>query len=68
MSEETALLHFSTDGIATITLNRPEVHNAFNEDLIEQLGEMIVDVGHQEGVRAVIIAAAGKSFSAGADL
>ncbi|MAL79829.1 MAG: hypothetical protein CMN55_12085 [Sneathiella sp.] len=68
MSEELVLLHFSTDGIATITLNRPEVHNAFNEELIEQLGEMIVDVGHQEGVRAVIIAAAGKSFSAGADL
>lgn len=68
MSDELALLNFSTDGIATITLNRPEVHNAFNDELIELLAEMIVDVGHQEGVRAVVIAAAGKSFSAGADL
>jgi len=68
MSEESAVLHFSTDGIATITLNRPEVHNAFNEELIERLGDMFEDVGNQDGVRAVVVAAAGKSFCAGADL
>lgn len=68
MSEESAVLHFSTDGIATITLNRPEVHNAFDEELIERLGDMFEDVGHQEGVRAVVVAAAGKSYCAGADL
>lgn len=68
MSEESAVLHFSTDGIATITLNRPEVHNAFNEELIERLGDMFEDVGNQDGVRAVVVAAAGKSYCAGADL
>ncbi|MEH6544876.1 MAG: enoyl-CoA hydratase-related protein [Sneathiella sp.] len=68
MSEESAVLHFSTDGIATITLNRPEVHNAFNEELIERLGDMFEDVGKQDGVRAVVVAAAGKSYCAGADL
>lgn len=68
MSEESAVLHFSTDGIATITLNRPEVHNAFNEELIERLGDMFEDVGRQDGVRAVVVAAAGKSYCAGADL
>ena len=68
MSEESSVLHFSTDGIATITLNRPELHNAFNEELIERLGDMFEDVGHQDGVRAVVVAAAGKSFCAGADL
>lgn len=68
MSEESAVLHFSNEGIATITLNRPEVHNAFDEELIERLGDMFEDVGHQEGVRAVIVAAAGKSYCAGADL
>ncbi|PHQ70008.1 MAG: enoyl-CoA hydratase [Sneathiella sp.] len=68
MSEESAVLHFSTDGIATITLNRPEVHNAFDEELIERLGDMFIDVGHQDGVRAVVVAAAGKSYCAGADL
>ncbi|WP_169568574.1 enoyl-CoA hydratase-related protein [Sneathiella limimaris] len=68
MSEESAVLHFSTDGIATVTLNRPEVHNAFDEELIERLGDMFEDLGHQEGVRAVVVAAAGKSYCAGADL
>jgi len=68
MSEESAVLHFSNDGIATITLNRPELHNAFDEELIERLGDMFEDVGHQEGVRAVVVAAAGKSYCAGADL
>jgi len=68
MSEESAVLHFSTDGIATITLDRPDVHNAFDEELIERLGDMFEDVGHQDGVRAVVIAASGKSFCAGADL
>ncbi len=68
MSEESAVLHFSTDGIATVTLNRPDLHNAFDEELIERLGDMFEDLGHQEGVRAVVVAAAGKSFCAGADL
>ncbi|GLQ07727.1 enoyl-CoA hydratase-related protein [Sneathiella chinensis] len=68
MSEESAVLHFSTDGIATVTLNRPDVHNAFDEELIERLGDMFEDLAHQEGVRAVVVAAAGKSYCAGADL
>ena len=67
MSEESAVLHFSTDGIATVTLNRPEVHNAFDEELIERLGDIFEDLGHQEGVRAVVVAAAGKSYCAGAE-
>lgn len=68
MSEESAVLHFSTEGVATVTLNRPEIHNAFNEELIERLGNMFLDLSHQEGVRAVVVAAAGKSYCAGADL
>ena len=68
MSEESAVLHFSTDGVATVTLNRPEVHNAFDEELIERLGDIFEDLAHQEGVRAVVVAAAGKSYCAGADL
>lgn len=68
MSEESAVLHFSTDGIATVTLNRPDVHNAFDEELIERLGDIFEDLGHQDGVRAVVVAAAGKSYCAGADL
>ncbi|MEH6404496.1 MAG: enoyl-CoA hydratase-related protein [Sneathiella sp.] len=68
MSEESAVLHFSNEGIATVTLNRPEVHNAFDEELIERLGDIFEDLANQEGVRAVVVAAAGKSYCAGADL
>ncbi len=56
------------DGIATLTLNRPDRHNAFDDGLI---GELTAELKRLEGldpVRVVILAGAGKSFSAGADL
>lgn len=68
MSEDIVNLHFTHEGVATVTLNRPDVHNAFNDELIEVLIQIIDDLGNQEGVRAIILAGAGKSFSAGADL
>lgn len=61
-------LEVTTDGIAYVTLNRPEVHNCFNEEVIARLAEIFDDVGRQDGVRAVVLRARGKSFSAGADL
>ncbi len=69
MSDETPILLETTpDGIATITLNRPEVHNAFNDLVIEQLDAMIDDLAKQDGIRVVVLQGNGKSFSAGADL
>ncbi|HRE60736.1 MAG TPA: enoyl-CoA hydratase-related protein [Micropepsaceae bacterium] len=64
------LVHFETtrDSVAVVTLNRPEVHNAFNPDVIDMLSDIFEDLRVAEGVRAVLIAGAGKSFSAGADL
>ncbi len=61
-------LDVTTDGIAYVTLNRPAVHNCFNEDVIARLADIFDDVGRQDGVRAVVLRANGKSFSAGADL
>lgn len=58
----------TTDGIAYVTMNRPEVHNCFNEDVIARLGEVFDDIGRQDGVRAMVLRARGRSFSAGADL
>jgi methylglutaconyl-CoA hydratase len=55
-------------GVATVTLNRPEVHNAFDEVLIGELTEKLHAVDDDAAVRVVVLAAAGKSFSAGADL
>jgi len=58
----------SSIGVATITLNRPEVHNAFDDHLIAELTHWLRDLDHNAAVRTVILAARGKSFSAGADL
>jgi methylglutaconyl-CoA hydratase len=54
--------------VATVWMNRPDVHNAFNEDLIAQLTEAFVSLGADDRVRVVVLAGRGKSFSAGADL
>jgi methylglutaconyl-CoA hydratase len=55
-------------GVATLTLNRPEVHNAFDDRLIAELAHKLRDAAHDAEVRAIVLAANGKSFSAGADL
>ncbi|RMD62236.1 MAG: enoyl-CoA hydratase/isomerase family protein [Alphaproteobacteria bacterium] len=56
------------DHVARITLTRPEVHNAFNDTLIAELTTVLRGLGDDERVRAVVLAAQGRSFSAGADL
>lgn len=56
------------DGVATVTLNRPEIHNAFDESLIAQLTATFVSIDDNADVRAVVLTGAGKSFCAGADL
>ncbi len=67
-SNEAVRLDATRDGVATVTLNRPAVHNAFDEALIERLTDIFDDLGAQDGVRLVFLQAAGKSFAAGADL
>lgn len=56
------------NGIARITLNRPERHNAFDEELIAALSLTFLTFGQDPAVRAVILSGAGKSFCAGADV
>ena len=55
-------------GVATVTMNRPEKHNAFNEVLVADLQEAFGRLARNPFVRAVVLTGAGKSFSAGADL
>jgi len=55
-------------GAATVWLNRPEVHNAFDDTLIATLTEELRRVEADPRVRVVVLAGRGKSFSAGADL
>ena len=54
--------------VGLITLNRPEKHNAFDDELIRELTEALRSMEADDGVRVVVLGAAGKSFSAGADL
>ena len=56
------------DRIARITLSRPEVRNAFNDEVIQELKAAFESVGARDDVRAVVLAAAGPAFCAGADL
>lgn len=54
--------------VATVTLTRPEVHNAFNEQVIKALHAAFSELGVDAAVRVIVLAGEGPSFSAGADL
>jgi len=61
------LLVEESDGVLLVTLNRPEVHNAFNDELIAEAIDLFRGVGHRD-VRAVVLRGSGSNFCAGADL
>jgi methylglutaconyl-CoA hydratase len=63
-------LRFEVDdrGVATMTLNRPEVRNAFDHDLVERLGARLMEVRERDDIRALVVTGAGDCFSAGADV
>jgi methylglutaconyl-CoA hydratase len=56
------------NAVAIVVLNRPEVHNAFNETLIAELTAALRAMDRDPDVRAIVLAGAGESFCAGADL
>jgi methylglutaconyl-CoA hydratase len=56
------------DRVAVVTLNRPEVRNAFDDILISNLTKVFLDLENDNTVHAVVLAGAGKAFCAGADL
>ncbi len=55
-------------GVSTVTLNRPEVRNAFNEEVIAELTAVFLELGRRPEVRCIVLAASGTAFCAGADL
>ena len=62
-------IRISTQGqVATVVLNRPEVRNAFNDEVIAELTQAFVQQGNQADVRAIVLMAEGPAFCAGADL
>jgi enoyl-CoA hydratase/3-hydroxyacyl-CoA dehydrogenase len=56
------------DGIATVTINRPEAMNALNETVVNQLGEALDQANSDDSVRTIVVDGAGKAFVAGADV
>ncbi len=68
MIKEIVTVETDERGVATVTMNRPEKHNAFNDTLVAELQEAFGPLARNPFVRAVVLTGAGKSFSAGADL
>ena len=65
---DTLITEVSAAGIGKIVLNKPERHNAFDDRLIAELTETLESLKNDARIRVIVLAASGKSFSAGADL
>lgn len=68
MSQSTILAEVDKRGTARVTLNRPDVHNAMNEELIADLTQVLMTLDADPAVRVVVLTGAGRSFCAGGDL
>lgn len=68
MTDSSVLTAIDEQGVATITLNRPDKHNAFDDRVIADLTSAFQAVSEEKSVRVMVLAAQGKNFSAGADL
>jgi methylglutaconyl-CoA hydratase len=68
MSKAPVLWDVDERGVATVTLNRPEVNNAYNGDLIEGVLGAMDSLGTRAGLRVVVLKGNGRHFQAGADL
>lgn len=68
MSKYQTVIFEKQDAVANVILNRPEVHNAFNEVMIKELTEVFEKISKDEHIRVVVLTGEGKSFCAGADL
>ncbi|MGQ0582404.1 MAG: enoyl-CoA hydratase-related protein [Reyranella sp.] len=68
MANDTVLWTIDRRGVATVTLNRPQVNNAYNGDLIQGLHGAMDALGRAAGLRLIVLRGNGKHFQAGADL
>lgn len=65
---DTILIRETHGAVARLALNSPGTLNALSDDMLDALRAAFEDIGHDESIRAVVIAAKGKAFSAGHDL
>ncbi len=68
MTNESLLFQTTHQGVATITLNRPNMQNAFDDELIQKFISLLNEIEQDDKIRVVVLAANGKNFCAGADL
>jgi methylglutaconyl-CoA hydratase len=67
-SEKNVVTDIDARGVATVTLNRPEKHNAFDDAVIAELRSTFDELANRTEVRVVVLGSQGRNFSAGADL
>jgi methylglutaconyl-CoA hydratase len=67
-ADETLLLARDARGVMRVTLNRPHVHNAFDEALIARLSVVFSELGRDSQARLIVLESTGKTFCAGADI
>ena len=65
---QTILASHNDNGVLTLTMNRADVHNAFNTTMISELTSALITANEADDVRVVIVTGSGRSFSAGADM
>ena len=68
MSEKIIITNQDERGIFYLNLNRPEIMNAFDDELIHQLNNIFLDLRNNKNIKALVVTGNGKGFSAGADL
>ena len=68
LNKDSLTLNKDSQGVVTLSINRPEIHNAFDDVLIAELIEALDSVENDSEARVLILKSEGKSFSAGADL
>ncbi len=68
MTADPLLIEQTPDGVATVTLNRPDMHNSLEEKLIREITRMFDMLGSDPSIRMVLLRANGASFCAGADI
>ncbi len=68
MTEQVLITTIDKRGVARLTMNRPEIRNAFNEELVGGICDAMGRLNNDANVRAIVLTGSGKAFSAGADL
>ena len=68
MNEDVLLVDSHANGVCTLTLNRPEVHNAFDANLIQELTRALKKIDMDDDIRVVILNAKGKNFTVATSL